>query len=125
MAKDGVYSMTPFIEYDPTRKKGGSKEFYSGILKVSATGAIVNIPFKYSMYKSRSFSVQTGLIPTESVVATETIRTSNLTLPIAKGAKIVLCDNKEMTVYVAEKDIDEKKGQFSGDPYTAWIITLK
>jgi len=112
-------------EYDPTRKKAGTKEFYNGVLKVSAIGAIVNINFKYSIVKARSFSVQTALIPASQISASEMICTSNLTLPIAHGAKITLCDGREMTVQTAEKDIDEKKGQLTGNPYTAWIITLK
>lgn len=129
MAKDGVYNMSPFMEYDPTFARTNGDENCNGYLYKAVNGAIVKQPFKYSVVNNRSYSIENSLLNKENVIPTETIKTHNLSLNFAHGDKIELNEEgviRVMTVETATPDeLDNKAAYLTGRPYKARRITLK
>jgi hypothetical protein len=116
------------MEYDPTMKKGGGNEFLQGKLIKAVNGAIIKIPFHYSIFSNRTYSIENSLMNKENIVPTETILTSNLKLNFANGDKVVLIEDgveREMKVKTASKDIDENKAFLTSNPFTAWRVELQ
>ena len=109
----------PFLQ-----KKIERKEYFKGELLVSAANNIVNIPFRYSQTKNRSYNTAFGSgIAVEFTQVTEEIYTSSINLPFAKGSKIKLYDNNILTIKDIVKVFDENKA-LNGNATTGLLITL-
>lgn len=116
-------------EYDPTRVKKNVEENCNGYLYKAVNGAIVKQPFKYSVITNRNYSIENSLLNKDNVIATETIKTHNLTLNFVHGDKVELNEEgvaRVMTVETAMPDeLDNKAAYLTGRPYKARRITLK
>lgn len=111
---------------DPFMKRVTDKEFFKGYLQVKTKTGLIAVPFNYSIVSNRSFTVQNSLMQgMEFVQPNETIRTTNIDLPIANGMVVVMQDNRNMTVLTAMKEINPNKAYMIGNGDVAWIITLQ
>lgn len=102
---------------DPTLNKSQGKQAFNGYLikstytRLNDTMSIVEIPFKYEVVTSRSYTSTMAGMPIEYTRPTETIRTSQIDLPFVVGDKVRLYDDNIMTVRSVEPLLNEVKAK--------------
>lgn len=95
------------------------KEYLHGQLLVLNNKNIDKISFKYAIITPRKYTTTISILPGEFLEPTETIYTTEITLPFSKGGQIILSDKSIMTIKDIEVSINQNNGNIR-----AFIIYL-
>lgn len=110
------------IQNDPTMST--FKQFHKGYLLKAAKGQTERMAFNYAVIKSRQYNVFNSAMTHDYIQPTEAIFTSRLDLPFNKDDKVIMSDNRTMTVKTAEYEYNANAAQM-GDGRKGWRVTLE
>ena len=107
------------------QRKSKQREFFHGLLIKAGEKSLTYTEFCYGEVQARQYLASSSVMPLEFVKPTETIRTSRVDLPFAKGDVVSLHDGSRMTIKDVSYDMSAERALMGIDARTAVVLTLE